>query len=218
MNKSELIAKAIKKIPRGRIFLAETIYAKFPIKAAQRVLLELSRKNEIGALCRGMYFRVRKSNYLPGYALPPRVEEIVRAISKKNGEVISIHGAVALNWVGLSTQIPVRAIHYTTGRSRQIKINGKCSIRLVHISPKKIIMPKTVVCIVVTALWYEGKQRINPLVIKRIHGRISDENFSEVLKQVDKMPAWMRKVFVRYQSMQPDDPELEENLNSYYQG
>lgn len=25
----------------------------------------------------------------------------------------------------------------------------------------------------------------------------------------DKMPAWMRKVFIRYQSMQPDDPELQ---------
>jgi hypothetical protein len=79
-------------------------------------------------------------------------------------------------------------------------------------------MPNTVICIVVTALWYEGKQRVNSLAIKRIHDRIGDEDFSEVLKQIDKMPAWMRKVFVWYQSMQPDDLELKEDLNLYYQG
>jgi hypothetical protein len=216
---TELIEETIIKIPRGKIFLAETIYEKFPVKTVQRVLSKLSKKNEIGSLCRGMYFRAIKSSNLPGYALPPRTEEIVKAISKKTGEIISIHSCSALNWVGLSTQIPVRSVYYTTGRSRIIKINGKRSIRLEHISSKKIVMPETVVCIVITALWYVGKDRVDTLTIKKIHDRIGDEDFNEVLKQGDKMPAWMRKILLCYQNMEPNDRELEmENLDSWYQG
>lgn len=46
--------------------------------------------------------------------------------------------------MGLSTQIPVRAMYHTSGGSRYIKINGENRIKLVHINPKKIIMPNTV--------------------------------------------------------------------------
>jgi hypothetical protein len=35
---------------------------------------------------------------------------------------------------------------------------------------------------------------------------------------LDKMPSWMRKVFIRYQNMHPNDPELQEDPNEYWQG
>jgi len=162
-----------------------------------------------------MYFRSKKNRYFPGCPISPGAEKIVSAISKKTGEIISVHGAVALNQIGLSTQVPLRAIYYTTGRSRHIKINGKNRIKLVHINPKKIVMPGTVTCHVVSALWFEGKKFLRPLVIKKIHLRIGDEYFGEVLKHIDKMPAWMQKVFVRYQNMRSDDPELEDDPNEY---
>ncbi len=210
MSEAQLIEKAIKKIPRGKIFFAESIFKKYPVKVVQRVLSLLAKSNEIGTICRGMYFRPKKSRYLPGCPIPPGAEKIINAISKKTGEIISVHGAVALNQIGLSTQVPVRAIYYTTGRSRYIKINGENRIKLVHVSPRKIVMPNTVTCHVVSALWFEGKRYLKPRVIKKIHNRIGNEYFSEVLKHVDKMPTWMRKVFMRYKNMQPDDPELEE--------
>ena len=215
MNELELIEKTIKKIPRGKIFFAESIYAKYPIKIVQRVLLKLVKNNEISTLCRGIYFRPKESRFFPGSPISPRVEEIIRAVSKKTGEIISVHGAVALNQIGLSTQVPMRAIYYTTGRSRHIKINEKNRIKLVHVNPKIIVMPKTVTCHVVAALWFEGEKFLRPLVVKKIHERIGNEYFSEVLQHVDKMPVWMRKVFVRYQDMRSDDPELKENLDEW---
>ena len=170
---------------------------------------------------RGMYVRPKKCRYLKGEILMPGSYEIVKAISKKTGEVISEHGADAVNRVGLSTQVPMRAVYYTTGRSRKIKINEKFRIRLVHINPKKLVMPGTVTGLVVTALWYlraDGASLVTPLAIKKIHHRIENKNFVEVLKHLDKMPVWMKRVFVQYQNMQPDDPLLIEDLNAYYQG
>jgi hypothetical protein len=184
----------------------------------QRVLLRLAKNNEVGTICRGIYFRPEESHYLPGRPIPPSTDKIIEAVSKKTGETITVHPAVALNQLGLSRQIPVHAIYYTTGRSRYIKINGENRIKLVHVSPRKIVMPNTVTCHVVTALWYEGKEYLKPRVVKKLHDRLKDKYFNEVLMHLDKMPVWMRKVFIRYQSMQPDDPELQEDPNEYWQG
>ncbi|USQ13971.1 hypothetical protein J2N86_01065 [Legionella lytica] len=218
MSTTVLIEKFIKKIPKGRIFFVDSIYKKYPIKLVQRVLLRLAKSNDVGTISRGIYFRPEKNRLLPGRPIPPSTDKIIEAVSKKTGEIITVHPAVALNQLGLSTQIPVHEIYYTTGRSRYIKINGENRIKLVHVSPRKIVMPNTVTCHVVNALWYEGKGYLKPRVVKKLHDRLKDKYFSEVLMHLDKMPVWMRKVFIRYQSMQPDAPELREDRDEYWQG
>jgi hypothetical protein len=218
MSTTVLIEKFIKKIPRGRIFFVDSIYKKYPIKLVQRVLLRLAKSNDVGTISRGIYFRPEKNRLLPGRPIPPSTDKIIEAVSKKTGEIITVHPAVALNQLGLSTQIPVHEIYYTTGRSRYIKINGENKIKLVHVSPRKIVMPNTITCHVITALWYEGKGYLKPRVVKKLHARLKDEYFNEVLMHLDKMPAWMQKVFIHYQSMQPDDPELQEDSYEYWQG
>lgn len=66
MSTTVSIEKVIKKIPRGRIFFVDSIYKKYPIKLVQRVLLRLAKSNEVGTICRGIYFRPEESHYLPG--------------------------------------------------------------------------------------------------------------------------------------------------------
>jgi len=218
MNEFEQIEESIKKIPRGKIFFPEYFYKKYPPENIKKVLARLARNGEIKFIARGMYVRPKKSHYLKGRVLMPNSYEIVKAISKKTGEVISMYGPAAANYVGLSTQIQMRAIYYTTGRSRYVIVNGKKDIKLVHINPKKLVMPGTIVCLVVTALWYQGKNLLTPLAVKKIHHRLDSEEYCEVIKNLDKMPLWMKCVFEQYQDMQPDDPQLREDSNSYYQG
>jgi len=218
MEEVQLIKERIKKIPKQKIFSIESICADYSIKTVKFVLRHLIKKQEIGVISHDLYFRPGKSRYFPGCPIPPWTDKIIKAVSKKTGEIISVHPAVALNQIGLSTQVPAREIYYTTGRSRYIKINGENRIKLVHVSPRKIVMPNTVTCHVVTALWYEGKRYLKPRIIKKLHGRLEDKYFNEVLMHLDKMPGWMRKVFVRYQNMQPDDPELQEDPDEHWQG
>jgi hypothetical protein len=84
-----------------------------------------------------MYVRPRKSRYLKDVALMPGAEEIVKAISKKTGEIISMYGAAAENYVGLSTQIQVNAIYYTTCVFRpRPNADSSPSRTLIPISPE----------------------------------------------------------------------------------
>ena len=218
MEEIHLIEKRITKFPRQKIFSLESVRMNYSIKLIKSILRRLIKKKEIGVLSHDLYFRPAKSRYLPGCQIPPAANLIIKAVAKQTGEIISVHPLVALNQIGLSTQVPARVIYYTTGRSRYIKINGENRIKLVHVASKKIVMPNTVTCHVVTALWYEGKRYLTPCIVKKLHSRLGDKYFNEVLVHVDKMPAWMRKVFIRYQGMHVDDPELEEDPSEYWQG
>ena len=183
MNELEFIKKTIKRISKGKPFFAESLCDKFLSKNVYQVLSQLVKTCEILRIARDMYVRPKRCSYLKGEFLTPCSDVIIKAISKKTGEVISMHGADAINRIGLSTQVPVRAIYYTTGRSRQIKINEKFGIRLVHINPKKLVMPGTVTCIVITALWYlrsDGANLVTPLAIKKIF--ITELGLSILLK------------------------------------
>ncbi len=218
MEEIQLIDKKIKKIPRQKIFSAESICGDFSIKAVKYVLSRLKKKNEIGVISHDLYYRPGKSRFFPGQPIPPGAETIIEAVAKKTGEIISVHPAVALNQLGLSTQVPMRHIYYTTGRSRHIKVDGVKRVRLVHVNSKKIVMPNTVICHVTTALWYEGKRYLKPRIVKKLHERLKDKYFNEVLMHLDKMPGWMRKVFIRYQEMDANDPELQEDPDESWRG
>ena len=51
MEEIQLIEKRIKKIPRQKIFSAETICRDFAIQTVKYVLNRLKKKNEIGVIC-----------------------------------------------------------------------------------------------------------------------------------------------------------------------
>jgi hypothetical protein len=103
MEEIQLIEKRIKKIPRQKIFSAESICKDFSIKTVKHILSQLKKKKEVGVISHDLYFRSGKSRYVSGL-IPPGTDKIIKAVSKKTGEIISVHGAVALNEIGLSTQ------------------------------------------------------------------------------------------------------------------
>lgn len=216
MTDSELIEKSIMRIPRLKPFFSDTVSAKYPIDVVRKVLKRLMKINKVVSITRGMYVRPKPTRYLDkvGYLISPDSEDVIKLVSKKTGEMV-IHGqSVALNYIGLSTQIPVRPTYHTSGRSRIIKMKRGGDIRLEHINSKRIVMPGTVTCLVVTALWNKYSKSIHPLSIKKIHERLTPEEYSEVIKNLNKMPVWIKDAFIRYQNMDPSDPLLIDN--DYY--
>jgi hypothetical protein len=63
---------------------------------------------------------------------PPTVEQAVEAIAHERGEVIVSNGAAAANALGLTTQVPVRSIYLTSGRSRTMNV-GSQKVELKHV-------------------------------------------------------------------------------------
>jgi predicted transcriptional regulator of viral defense system len=196
MKAIELILRVINKMPRGKLFAVKSISKEVSYSNVRQVLSRLAKAGELLRVTRGIYVRPKEVPYLG--KVSPGSEEIIKAIAKQTGEVIAVHGAEAARVLHLSTQVPMQSIFYTTGNTRQIKME-KMEITLKHISPRKLVAPGTMTCLVTSALWYLGKNQVNAGVIKKIEHRLKPEQFSEVFKHTEQMPAWMVGAFAQYQ-------------------
>ena len=87
---------------------------------------------------------------------------------------------------------------YTSGNSRAINI-GNQTVKMQHVSPKKLFAPGTVRGNVILALWYLGQEHVAQTTIHAIKQQLSDEAFNSVVQSMSQMPAWMAKQFYIYQ-------------------
>jgi hypothetical protein len=99
---------------------------------------------------------------------------------------------------GLSTQMQVQPVYYTTGPSRRIKYGGMY-IRLKHISQRKIVAPGTNVGLAISALWYLGKNQVEKATFATIQKRLTAAEYMQLKESVPQMPAWMAEGLMRFE-------------------
>ena len=83
-------------------------------------LSRLQNVKMIRRLAQGIYDYPREHQALG--PLPPKVEDIAKAIAEKNGIRFQPTGAYASNLIGLSEQVPGRIVFLTNGSSKKFKI------------------------------------------------------------------------------------------------
>lgn len=195
MTSVTAIREYIEKIPAGTPIVASSLRSIASSSNVRQVLCRMVKAGEIKRVARGIFVRPKENPYL-GKVLPGS-KEIVEAIAKSSGETIAPHGAEAARLLHLSTQVPMQSVFYTTGHTRHLKV-GKSEIILKHISPKKLVKPGTVIGLVISALWYLGRENTNDQVIETIKRRVDPEYFAELFECTSYMPAWMANAFYHY--------------------
>lgn len=134
----------------------------------QSALSRLQKDKFIRRLAQGIYDYPREHQTLG--ILPPKAEEVARAISEKNGIQFQPSGAYAANLVGLSEQVPGRIVFLTNGPSKRIKI-GKQEILFRTTTEKNMYPAGTRVGLVIQAFRNLGKdyQKICLQILSRNH-------------------------------------------------
>jgi hypothetical protein len=120
--------------------------------------------------------------------------DLVNLIAKQNRWTLQIHGADAVRRFGLSTQMPVIPIYYTSGPNRSISV-GKADIRLVHAAPMVMQGAGTKVGMAISALFYLGKGGITQEAVAVVQKALSREEMNKLL--ACRMPKWMRMALMR---------------------
>ncbi len=187
MSTTETVRTRIRRLPRGKPFTSSRFLKHGPRGAVDRALSRLVAEGEIERLARGVFVRPRKSRFVG--TVMPEVSEVVEVIARDHGETIQVHGAEAVRRFKLSTQMPTSPVFYTSGSSRSLRI-GSITVKLMHTTNRRRLQfagKKTGLAL--SALWYLGKENVNPETISRINSGLSPEEF-ETLKAAD-LPAWM---------------------------
>lgn len=196
MNISNTIAAHVRQtvagFPKGRVFTVEDILIEMEVRqAVQRSLSCLIEEGSIRRIYNGIYYKPEVSRILKSRVLPPNIDQTVKIISVKNNEIIQMHGALACNRLGLSTQMPMTKVFHTNGSSREIEIGG-ARIKFLHTNNDQLLQyAETNVGIAISALHYLGRGFVNIEVVEKIRLKLTPREFRRFQKA--SLPAWIKK-------------------------
>ena len=151
-------------------------------------LMRLVRSGAVRRLARGLY-DVPRQHPLLG-TLQPGADEIVQALSRRDGTSVQPAQAMAANLLSLSEQVPVRAIYETDGPSRTVKV-GSLTIQLKHRPPRQVRNASPMSNLVFAALRSVGKANVNEARVAHLRETLSAKDRAALLKDLPLAPAWM---------------------------
>jgi predicted transcriptional regulator of viral defense system len=193
------IKKKIKQNKRGKIFFGED-FAKFGSPDAIRVTLHrLVKEGLLIRVAFGIYYYPKHDTELYGYTFKdaPSIDDIARAIARRDKCRIAPTASHALNMLGLSTQVPMNAVYITDGAPRKIKVGEGRGILFKHTSDLKRLSYKSqMLMLIVSALREIGEDRITAEekeIIKKHFSTISKKEFEIDIKLI---PVWIRKLLL----------------------
>ena len=152
-------------------------------------LHRLTRRGEVRRVVRGIYDYPRFSKLLD-QQLSPDVDQVARAIARKFGWRIQPSGAIAANLLGLSTQVPARAVYLSDGPDRSYKI-GNTTLAFEHTALKEAGFKLRESGLIVQALKSLGPERVTSEVISKIRAWLPEALRTKVLADTRMATGWV---------------------------
>lgn len=185
------ILKKIKKAKRGSLFFVESFLSIGNVKVVGKALERMVAKEELVRVSTGIYTRPVKSKLL-GYVMPG-VEDIAKAIAKRDKARIVPTGAYALNALGLSTQVPMNVVYLTDGAARKIQM-GRQIILFKKTAPKNLAAQGPLSRLVIQALKSIGKEKLTPDEQQKIIAILKRERRTYLENDIRLAPEWIRQI------------------------
>jgi hypothetical protein len=160
-------------------------------RAVRQALSRLQRSGFIRRLAIGLYEYPRVHRRLG--TLAPDVRQVARAIARKDNIQLLPSGAYAANLLGLSEQVPAKAVYLTEGTTRTIKI-GKQEIVFKKTTPKTMATAGSAAGVVIQAIRYVGQPHLNKAMIAKLRKRLGADELASLRKNLKYAPAWVQQV------------------------
>lgn len=176
---------------RGTIFSIHDFYSLGTKNTVKSALYRLEQEKKIARLIDGLYTMPKYSEILKEYSYPS-ANKVAEKIADKFSWTTSPTGDTALNYTGISTQVPNEYIYISDGPYRKYEYMGK-SITFKHTSNRNITSYSKQLSILIQAIKVIGKDKITERDIKKL-ARFS-KNIKEDLKEDTlKLPFWIQEV------------------------
>ena len=186
----ETLRKRIEAIPEDSV-LFRSDFPEYHSEFVGETLAELTKEGVLVKLAQGIYAKPRMSRF---GAVLPSVEKIVQAIAVRDNAKVLPSGITALNALGLSTQVPMNYTYLTTGSERTVKLTNR-QVVLKRGVPKNFWYETRLIALLVQALKTLKQENVGQEELQIIRSLIEKEPDKETLaKDVDKMPAWMKRL------------------------
>jgi hypothetical protein len=178
------IMKKAGKLAEGTLITAKTLLNLGSRAGVDQALSRLARRGGLLRVSRGVYVLPVAGRF---GKRPPSPEKVVEALATQRREVVTPSAAAAANALGLTTQVPVRPIYWTSGRSRNLTL-GKLNVELRHAPNWQLGEGHEGE--VVRALVWAGRERAKETVAT-LSSKIPLSEFEHVIQTSPNLPPWM---------------------------
>lgn len=185
------ILEKVKKARRGTLFFNENFIAKGNADTVRKALERLVKAGDLIRIATGIYVRPEIDPVIG--AVTPGIDEIAKAIAKRDKARIVPTGVYALNRLGLSTQVPLNVVYLTDGAARKVKI-GKRAITFKRTTPKNLAAVGEISKLVIQALRAIGKDNVTPEETEKIQELLRKENPVHLQLDYRVAPEWIRRI------------------------
>ena len=186
------ILAAIRKRGRGAVFVPSNFLKLGSREAIDTTLHRLTRTGVIRRLARGLYDYPKEHPVLG--SLQPTAETVARALAGRDCTRLQPAGAYAANALGLSEQVPAKAVFLTDGPARTVKI-GSTTIQLRHTTARNMAAAGRLSGLLIQAFRELGKDHITPERMDHLKRTLPADKRQELLKDIRLAPAWMHAIF-----------------------
>ena len=177
---------------RGSVFTPNDFLDLGGRDAVDKALSRLATSGEVRRLARGLYEYPREHPELG--TLSPDIEKVAKALAGKDRLRLQPAGAYATNLLGLSEQVPAKAVFLTDGPSRTVKI-GRQEIQLRRTTPRNMAAAGRLSGLLMQAFRHLGRQHITEQRMAHLKRTLPAKERNQLLKDLPLAPAWMHPFF-----------------------
>ena len=132
---SKILIKS-KKCGRGSVFFVGDFISYGNRDAVNKALERLVEKGQMLRVARGIYCYPKMEKVYGLGMVPPSLEDIAKAMAKRDGARIVPTGLFAQYQLGLTQQVPMNVVYLTDGVSRTIDLGEGKNIKFKRASPR----------------------------------------------------------------------------------
>ena len=175
----------------GTIFMTQDFADIALITTIRKCLGRLTESGSIRRIMEGMYEKPRYSTLLKEF-LPADPEKAAYAIARNYQWNIAPCGDIALNKLGLSTQVPAVWSYVSDGPYREYQI-GNTQLIFKHRTNKTVSMMSEMSIMVIEALKALGKNRVDDAVIEALKSRLPEDEKRRLLTEGARSAEWINR-------------------------
>lgn len=161
-------------------------------QVVNKVLSRLVEEGRLRRIVRGLYDSPAYSELLQEY-VAPNMKNVADAVARNFRWSIVPCGDLALNMLGLSTQVPAVYQYISDGPYREYKI-GSQILKFKHGSSKNIAGISYKSALIIQALKTIGKDNITTDDIRKLKNILTEDEKSNLLKETQFATAWIHEV------------------------
>ena len=185
------ILRRIHSRRRGWVFTPDSFADLGTRQAVDLALMRRRNSGLIRQLARGLYDYPKTDPQLG--PLQPSADDIASALAGRDATRLQPSGAYSANLLGLSTQVPMKVIYLTDGRTRTVQV-GKRQIILKHTTPRNMATAGRSSGLVIQTLRHLGRKNIDQKIIARLDRCLNDDARKQMMKDIRYAPAWIADI------------------------